>query len=461
MSDLKTPGVYVEEIPGLPPSIASVDTAIPAFIGYTEKAHLKNTDDLLGVPHKISSMPEYISCYGEAFPEESIEINIDRSNPLKIKITGTINETTRSKYLMYYSLQMFFINGGGQCYIVSVDKYPAAISLNPLLEGLNKVNKIDEVTLLLCPDGFGLTADEYYALQNESLAQSALLKNRFALMDTWLPATPDPVFKPIEVFREKITADLDKRKYGAAYYPRVYSVLDYKYNDEAIKINGGPVNNLHDLKTADNALYFQVKAVVNSIELLLPASPAIAGIYAAVDNNRGVWKAPANVNINSVSKPEIILTNKEQDDLNVDSNTGKSINAIRSFPGHGPSVIWGARTLAGNDNEWRYISVRRFFNMVEASVKNGTLQFVFEPNDKNTWVRVKAMIQNYLAQQWRAGALFGSSTKEAFFVQVGLGETMTEQDILEGRMIIKIGMAVTHPAEFIILQFIHKMLAAL
>jgi phage tail sheath protein FI len=93
---------------------------------------------------------------------------------------------------------------------------------------------------------------------------------------------------------------------------------------------------------------------------------------------------------------------------------------IRKFEGRGPAIVWGARTLAGNDNEWRYIPVRRYFNMVEESVKNATGQFVFEPNDENTWVRVKSMISNYLTQQWKAGALMGASTKEAFFVHVGL-----------------------------------------
>ena len=96
--------------------------------------------------------------------------------------------------------------------------------------------------------------------------------------------------------------------------------------------------------------------------------------------------------------------------------------------------------------------------MGEASVKQATAQFVFEPNDTNTWLRIKAMVDDFCTQQWRAGALMGSTTKNAFFVHVGLGETMTAQDILEGRMIVEIGMAVLRPAEFIIVRFMHKML---
>lgn len=201
------------------------------------------------------------------------------------------------------------------------------------------------------------------------------------------------------------------------------------------------------------------KSMLNRAEqsiMVLPPSAAMAGIYTFVDNTRGVWKAPANVSLSSVTGPYVVISADEQADLNVDANAGKSINVIRSFTGKG-TLVWGARTLAGNDNEWRYISVRRFFNFAEESIKKATEQFVFEPNDANTWVRVKAMIENFLILQWRAGALAGAKPEQAFFVKVGLGQTMTSLDILEGRMIVEIGMAVVRPAEFIILRFSHKM----
>ncbi|HJY22539.1 MAG TPA: phage tail sheath C-terminal domain-containing protein, partial [Hanamia sp.] len=182
----------------------------------------------------------------------------------------------------------------------------------------------------------------------------------------------------------------------------------------------------------------------------------IAGVYASVDSNRGVWKAPANVGLNGVTDVTCKITDDVQNGLNVDVTSGKSINAIRAFTGKG-ILVWGARTLAGNDNEWRYVSVRRFFNMVEESVKKSTYQFVFEPNDANTWVKVRAMIENYLTVLWRQGALAGAKPEQAFYVKVGLNITMTAQDILEGYMNVEIGMAVVRPAEFIVLKFSHKM----
>jgi phage tail sheath protein FI len=188
----------------------------------------------------------------------------------------------------------------------------------------------------------------------------------------------------------------------------------------------------------------------------VPPSGAIAGVYAMVDRTRGVWKAPANVSLNGVIGPVVKIDNLDQEDMNV-HDTGKSVNAIRAFTGKG-TLVWGARTLAGNDNEWRYVPVRRFFIMVEESVKKATEPFVFEPNDANTWIKVKVMIENFLTLQWRAGALQGAKPEQAFFVNVGLGVTMSEVDILEGRMIVEIGMAAVRPAEFIILRFSHKMM---
>jgi len=200
----------------------------------------------------------------------------------------------------------------------------------------------------------------------------------------------------------------------------------------------------------------RARAAIRALPLKLPPSGAMAGIYARVDNERGVWKAPANVGVNAVIKPTIEYTNVTNDALNVDPTAGKSINAIRPFVGKG-TLVWGARTLAGNDNEWRYVSVRRFFIFVEESSKKATEQFTFEPNDSNSWVKVQAMIENFLTTQWRAGALQGIKPEHAFYVAVGLGKTMTPLDILEGRMIVEIGMAAVRPAEFIILRFSHKL----
>jgi phage tail sheath protein FI len=186
----------------------------------------------------------------------------------------------------------------------------------------------------------------------------------------------------------------------------------------------------------------------------LPPSAAMAGVYAAVDASRGVWKAPANVSLSAVSKVAKMAPDT-LDDLNMPTN-GKAINAIRFFRGQG-ILVYGARTLAGNDNEWRYIPVRRTFLMVEESIKKATEPFVFEPNDANTWQKIRGMIEAFLTGLWRDGALAGSVPKDAFYVHCALGTTMTADDILNGKLIIEVGLAVVRPAEFIILRFSHKL----
>ena len=234
-------------------------------------------------------------------------------------------------------------------------------------------------------------------------------------------------------------------------FDALLSILsDIKTDSIAIK------DSLDKIVYDSNDFYKNVVNEVQKSASLIPPSGAIAGVYSQVDSDRGVWKAPANVSLSSTSAPCLRLDNKQQEDLNVDVTAGKSVNAIRPFTGQG-TLVWGARTLAGNDNEWRYVSVRRFFNMVEKSLKLSTNWAVFEPNDVNTWTRVQGMIENYLTNLWKQGALPWATADAAFFVNIGLGSTMSQVDILEGRMNIEIGMAVVRPAEFIVLKFSHKL----
>jgi hypothetical protein len=154
--------------------------------------------------------------------------------------------------------------------------------------------------------------------------------------------------------------------------------------------------------------------------------------------------------------PATKTSDSAQEGLNVDPTAGKSINAIRDFTGKG-TLVWGARTLAGNDNEWRYVSVRRLFITIGESAQKSSAFAVFEPNDATTWLKVKGMLESYLYDLWARGALAGLTPESAYFVNVGLGKTMSAQDILAGRMIVEIGVAAVRPAEFIILRFTHKL----
>ncbi len=462
----KTPGVYIEEISLLPPSIAEVATAIPAFIGYTEIAE-KDTESLTNVPTRITSLLEYEQYFGKADKETSIEVNIDdeydadgKLSKRTVKVPGGFST---SAFKMYYSLQMFFANGGGPCYIISVGNYSGgSVSKTDLEAGLAALEKEDEPTLIVFPDATGLgTSAFFYALYSNALKQCQKLQDRFTIIDTYSEASTFA-----DTLRTAISLETDFLKYGAVYYPFLKTTLPYRYDETDVSVNHTITNppappptsydggDLTGVK-ANTELYNQIRLEMDKISVTLPPSGAMAGIYARVDSSRGVWKAPANVGVMEVIGPNKRVTHEEQETLNV-HETGKSINVIRTFAGKG-TVVWGSRTLAGNDNEWRYVPVRRFFNFAEESIKKGSQWVVFEPNDANTWVRVKGMIENFLVKQWRLGALAGAKPEDAFFVKVGLGETMTSLDILEGRMNIEIGMAVVRPAEFIILKFSHKL----
>ncbi|MQL47154.1 phage tail sheath family protein [Photorhabdus khanii] len=258
----------------------------------------------------------------------------------------------------------------------------------------NQVPKLDDVTLLVA-------AGEDIKTAVSTLCQSG--KGLFAILDG-----PTGELNSNGTSRD----DYDQNSFAAVYYP-----------------------------------WLTAEWGTNKTNVDIPPSAVMAGIYASVDNSRGVWKAPANVVLQGGVKPKFKVT----DDLQGTYNTAKAINMIREFPNTG-TTVWGARTLEDNDN-WRYIPVRRLFNSAERDIKNAMSFAVFEPNSQPTWKAVHRAIDNYLYSLWQQGGLAGNKAEQAYFVQIGKGTTMTEDDIKQGRMIVKVGMAAVRPAEFIILQF--------
>ena len=175
----------------------------------------------------------------------------------------------------------------------------------------------------------------------------------------------------------------------------------------------------------------------------------MAGVYARIDSEMGVWVAPANTGIVGVTDLPILLNDAQQSGLNVDPATGKSINAIRAFAGRG-IVVWGARTLDGNSQDWRYIPVRRTLDYINATLREIMRACVFMPNDSNTWTLVNTQAAAFLTELWQQGGLVGASAADAFTVATGLGTTMTAQDVLDGFMRLTAQVSLTRPAEFIV-----------
>jgi len=480
LSTLKTPGVYIDEVSVLPPAVAGVATSIPAFIGHTEKYPGSDDSSSSGssftpIIKRISNMREYEEYFGMPQAEnDGLVLKVTQYIDAESKVirsefppTPKMDESKRSKHIMHYGLQLYFANGGGPCYIVSAGKYSengTTVSAANIQAGIAALENVDEVTLIVVPEAIYLGNDYETTYQN-ALDLSAKLKDRFTIIDVINSSEASPE-DDATAFRGKLT---NNRQYGAAYYPYLRTTIDYRFlsDDDGVKVKITTINpegeseelpdaSLSSFESTDNALYKQLQNTLTQVEMMLPPSPAIAGIYVQTDSSRGVWKAPANVGVNAITGLKINVNEDQHGNLNVDPTAGKSINAIRSFTGRG-TLVWGARTLEGNDNEWRYVNVRRFFNFVEESVKKAAFRFVFEPNDANTWVSVRAMVENFLILQWRAGALQGAKPEQAFFVRVGLGQTMTADDILNGRLIVEVGMAVVRPAEFIVFRFMHKL----
>ena len=485
MAKFYSPGVYIEEISKFPPSVVAVATAVPVFIGYTEKAVDESGNNLTKVPTRITSLLEFEMYFG--MPNNH-NLAVDVVQTI-LASTGQVTATTVSfngtppslpSHFLHYSMKMFFDNGGDLCYVDSIGDFNAAYNPTDFTNAIDEVEKYDEPTLLVFPDACLGNAAQLGTVVDAALAHCSKRQDRFTIVDVH-NAVASGTSTNAEVtseFRGNITSDHDQIKYGAAYFPYLNTKLSFFSADDNITVNAHTTNTIQadgsavvgsgsiaastaisdsSVKEDETAVYHAIKQFITAnATVTLPPSGAIAGVYARVDNARGVWKAPANVTVNNVLGLAVNITNDLNDGLNIDAATGKSVNAIRAFTGKG-TLVWGARTLAGNDNEWRYVHVRRFFIMVEESVKRATAHFVFEPNDVNTWVKVRSMIENFLTLQWRAGALAGATAKEAFYVKVGLNQTLSGQDIFNGYLIVEIGMAAVRPAEFIVLRFSHKM----
>ena len=513
---LATPGVYIEEKSAFPKSVAGLPTAIPVFIGYTEKS-VRDGKSLINKPVRITSIGDYIKLFGGT---SKSKFTIAEASPgeknLDFELNGKayVLQLEGARFILYNCLELFYANGGGDAYIVAVGNYeaeevekakkgeeegvaaanaqPTTMSAKDFEAGIATLIAEENPTLMLIPEVVMLEEADCFSVQQAMVKHCGdKMKNRFAILDVYDGFVARTYDENDVITRFRGGVGNNNLDFAAAYYPWLLTSivtndqLSYQnvanadllmevlkkeadqisaneakakeINDEIDKISDEEVNptTLNQTLVAVCPLY---KQIINQIKVqlnMLPPSSGMAGIYATVDNARGVWKAPANLSYSSAISPSVNLTNDDQEDLNI-TVTGKSINAIRTFVGEG-TVVWGARTLDGNSQDWRYINVRRTLIYIEQSVKYAAKTYVFEPNDSGTWILVKSMISGFLNDLWKAGGLVGNSPAEAFEVDVGLGATMTPTDILDGIMRVTVKVAVSRPAEFIVITFEQKM----
>ena len=514
-----TPGVYIAEVNAFPNAVMSVATAIPAFIGYSTRASYEGKS-YTGVPVPIQSLNDFMAYFGVSNDNGTPVAETEQYKPVYYALVAAdpknadltigsnaydIEPDPSTVYYLYNSIKFFYANGGGTCYVVSVGPYGTAtgtaktktdplinpnVALSDLTGGLAALVNEAEPTMIVIPDAVLLNQSDNASLNQAVLAHCSELQSRVGLLDVWHGNHPDAVhwMDDIASFRSGVgTVGLG---YGAAYYPflKTSVMTDSDINYE--NLGGSPTlssllpdAHAEPLKTLiasidqpseptipspvviENALiaasptYKAFHDIALAKMNILPPSGAMAGVYTRVDNAEGVWRAPANTSLVAVNDTTVHITDALQSDLNVDAVTGKSVNAIRVFLGRGV-LVWGARTLDGNSQDWRYINVRRLLIMLEQSMKAAIKAYVFEANEAKTWTSVRSMLENFLTGLWKQGAMVGSKPDEAFSVAVGLGTTMTAQDILNGVMNVSVCVAVLRPAEFIVITLQQQMQSA-
>jgi phage tail sheath protein FI len=389
MPNYFSPGIYVEEVPGGARPIGAVGTSTAGFVGVAPDVGAR-VDEAVAVNSWSDFLRSYAS--GDNLP----------STPLARAVFG------------------FLDNGGTRCFVVNTGEGAQISGAGRRRGGIQVLETVDEVAIVAAPGYSDPTAYEALLSHCESLRDRVAILDppervddisaltRVGLGDRAKPAKPPADGSPAPA----ADAALRPRQsdYGTLYFP-----------------------------------YLRVRDPLTGEVVSTPPSGHIAGIWARTDALRGVHKAPANEPVRGAVDLTYLVTRPEQDVLNP-----KGVNCIRYFSGEGIRV-WGARTLAAEASEWRYINVRRLFNTLEESIAGGTRWMVFEPNDPALWRSIRRDIGAFLTRVWRDGALLGRTPEEAFFVKCD--EETNPADVRDAGIVVAvIGVAVVKPAEFVVFK---------
>jgi phage tail sheath protein FI len=409
MGQYLSPGVYVEEVPPLARPIAGVGTSTPAFIGVIHDKINLPARPLPGetgsfrwveftLPSKanepvfVSSWNQYVKLFGDF-------IGGDAAPTVAMGDSGDHSIATGQRNLAH-AVYGFFNNGGSGCYVIRIT------AESDIQKALDKLAPVDAISMVAAP---GVDPTKAYVSLKDHCEK---FQDRVAILDS--VETVDDVLKLKDVGNP---GRPQNSTYSAFYFPWL-QVAD-------------PAESL--MNPNGDGLVF------------VPPSGHIAGVYARTDNTRGVFKAPANEALLGVTGLKYQLTKADQDHLN-----GDGVNLIRQLVG--AFRVWGARTVGGDANgEFRYISTRRYMNYLRESIDEGTQFVVFEPNSPALWERIKRTVGGFLMNEWRSGALFGTTPDKAFFVKCD-AETNPPEERAAGRVITEIGVAIVQPAEFVIFR---------
>ena len=396
MPDYKSPGVYVEEIPSGSAPIAGVGTSTAGFIGMINIPKNEQEDS------KVSSQSTLV-----AAGTVKLCTNFTEFEKFFGSISSSGSKEKTKTPLLAHAVYGFFTNGGTRCYVVQVHDQSG------IKESLEKFEALDEISIVAAP---GITATADRSLIINHCEQT--MGDRFAILDCAESDTSDGFNnkKPESDTSDEVNnTKPNNSKYAAFYFPWI------QVFDPATKTAHPDGDGL----------------------IFVPPSGHLAGIYARVDAQRGVHKAPGNEIVLGALGLQQNISKNQQDGLNP-----QGINCIRNLNGN--IRVWGARTIGGDANgEFKYINVRRLFNYLKKSIDQGTQWTVFEPNSPELWAKIRRNVTAFLMTVWRSGALFGNTPEQAFYVKCD-EETNPPESREQGKVVTEIGVAIVKPAEFVI-----------
>lgn len=365
-----------------------------------------------------SAVPLFVG-YTQHHPSK-YPVAIESFNDYEMKFGGEPDGDS----VLYYTVKHFFDNGGKYTYIYSLGTY----------QELEKITPEDLSLVMKCPQ----------LIQAIQAEQSITL---LAFPDSVLLSNTKP-----ELWHEV----WDSMLLLSQLRPGLFAIMDAPYHHDATRLS---LNNYHGGYRHCGGIWWPSLVstyMKNKFPVVVPPSGAVIAAIQNTDEKSGVWSAPANIALSEVIKPLYSWYDASE----VLDNDDSALNIIRTFPGKGIR-IWGCRTFTDDrDSPFRYIQTRRFISWCESNISRIARMFMFESNNEITWYKIKGAVTNWLRQVWYQGGLYGMNENEAFNILLGLGETMNEQDLYEGRIIMRIKLAVVYPAEFIELTINLNMNAA-
>lgn len=504
--------LHASAVTAFPEYVRRVATAIPVFIGYTEKA-VQDGESCFFQPIQINALSEFTAIFGNAplteftilpTDEKTTPGGISPYEPFTFNGNTVKISATTVNYRLYSGILNYFGNAGDSCYVISIGTFdytiPSLQNTAVFLKALECLCDFYGPTLVNIPDAVELicqeasNALEKYALcfmvQTALIEHCANQKDRLALLDVpggFSLAGTEKITELITAFRNGISPE-EINGFAAAYYPWIQTnvipeeaihpgyfsselfvllreqLLPLAENDAELRIhldhflqekNGTPqMEKAHQAFLKIGFYHDLVQRISRNISLTPPCA-AVAGTYTYNDVNKGVWYAPANIGFNTVTGVPVMITDQQQGTILNNPSDGKAVCAIRTFAGKG-TLIWGGRTLDSNSFDWRYIQVRRTIIFIEQSIKNTLREFELMPNAPATWNIIHSLVSAFLTDLWQQGALIGSKSSDAFNLYLD-ESTTTPTDIENGILNVIIKVALQRPEEYIVISLQQSM----